>query len=93
VGEVVADRLRHLAPARLEPVAGDVRALVDELAALAVRAEGRDPRPLPPVSPRAFGDQVAVLTHDLLEACRAGGDDEALRQAYSVLVALRRRLP
>ena len=93
MGEVVSDRLRHLAPTRLEPVDGDVRALLDELAALVVRVEGLDPRPLPSVSPRAFGDQVSVLTHDLLEACRAAGGGEPLLQAHAVLLALRRLLP
>ncbi len=96
MADFVSDRLRHLAPARIEPVDTDVRALLDELAGLARGAEGLAPRPLPAVLSRAYGDQVSVLTHDLLEACGAtgtGAADEPLGEAHSVLVALRRLLP
>lgn len=93
VADVVGDRLRHLAPARLEPVEAQVAALLDELAALARRAEGLGPTPLPAASPRAFGDIVSVLVHDLVEAAGQSPPAGLLDQAHSLLVAIRRLLP
>jgi hypothetical protein len=89
----VADRLRHLAPARLAPVVDDVRAEVRGLARLALRAEGRSDQPLPDVAATALGDQVAVLGHDLTQALGARPDGALLDQARRVLVSLRRAVP
>jgi hypothetical protein len=89
----VADRLRHLAPSRLAPVADDVRAQVRLLAGLALRAEGQPDRPLPDVAATALGDQVAVLGHDLSEALRGHPDAALLDDARLVLVSLRRAVP
>jgi hypothetical protein len=89
----VADRLRHLAPVRLAPVADEVRAAVAALASTALRAEGRPERPLPDVAPSALGDQVAVLGHDLTQALRARPDGALLDEARQVLVSLRRAVP
>lgn len=94
VAEVVADRMRHLAPARLEPVEAQVGVLLDRLAVVVLQAEGLDPRPLPQTSARAFGDLVSVLVHDLVEAEGAGGaGSTALDDAHALLVAMRRLLP
>jgi hypothetical protein len=89
----VADRLRHLAPARLAPVADDVRAQVRRLAGLALRAEQRPDQALPDVAATALGDQVAVLGHDLTQALRARPDGALLDEARQVLVSLRRAVP
>lgn len=95
VAEVVSDRLRHLAPARLEPIEAEVGLLVDDLAVLARRAEGLGPAPLPTVSARALGDVVSVLAHDIVAASGAPGSSAAtsLAQAHTLLVAMRRLLP
>jgi hypothetical protein len=91
VAEVVADRLRHLAPRRLEPIEAQVGVLLNRLAAVALKAEGLEPRPLPATSPRAFGDLVSVLVHDLVEAAGAGGAGSTeLDDAHALLVAVRR---
>lgn len=95
VAETVSDRLRHLAPPRLAPVEAEVAALLDELAVVSRRSEGLDPLPRPPVSARAFGDVVAVLAHDVVEAASAGSASatQALGDVHALLVALRRLLP
>ena len=101
VADVVSDRLRHLAPLRLEPVEAEVAALLQRLADLARRAEGLHPRPLPAVSPQAYGDVLSVLVHDLVSVAPHGaadspapdGSDDVLAAAAALIVDLRRLLP
>ena len=101
VGDVVADRLRHLAPVRLEPFEAEVAALLQRLADLDRRAEGLQPRRLPAVSPHAYGDVLSVLVHDLVSAVQPGGadrpapdgSDDVLAEAVALIVDLRRLLP
>ena len=70
-----------------------MRQYLADLAALALAAEGREPRPLPEVADAALGDVVAVLGHDLVEALRRSPDDHLRAQAAEVLVGIRRCLP
>lgn len=91
--DLVADRLRHLPPARLAPVADDVRCLLDELAALALAAEARPATTLPTVADRALGDQVAVLGHDIVVALQTRPDERLAVAATAVLDRLRACLP
>jgi hypothetical protein len=92
--EVLAERLRHLAPARLSPVADVVREHVRTLAALALEAEGLPPRPLPEIlADRALGDQLAVLGHDLITALEHRPDAPLLVRAHACLADVRRALP
>jgi len=92
VADVVADRLRHLAQPRLLAVEAQARSSVEALAALSLRAQGMAPRPLPSASVRALGDQVSVLTYDLL-AVGGGLSRKDLTEAHALLVELRRALP
>lgn len=94
--DVVGDRLRHLAPARLEPAEAELRKFLGELAVLARAAEGLGPEPLPSVSARALGDVVSVLARDIAEAWRSGEEAppaDEVAQAYALLVTMRRLLP
>jgi hypothetical protein len=91
--ETLADRLRHLAPARLSPVAAVARGHVRTLAALALEAEGLPARPLPDLADTALGDQVAVLGHDLVAALEQRPDPLLLAHAHACLAELRRVLP
>jgi hypothetical protein len=93
----VTGRLAALGPARLaRPVedgpvpAARVRPVLQDLADEAARLEGRAARPVPELAPHALGDQLVVLTHDVLAA---SGDDEAVVDGlHDRLVALRRAL-
>jgi hypothetical protein len=89
----VAERLGHLPPSRLAPVEDDVRAALVELAALALAAQGEPARSLPSVASRAWGDQLSVLGHDLVEGLHRRPDPVLARRAHAVLVRLRRALP
>lgn len=101
MGDGVADRLRHLAPVRLEPIEAEVAALLQRLADLARRAEGLRPRALPAVSARAYGDVLSVLVNDLVSAAQPGATDRpaparsdgAPAEAAALLVDIRRLLP
>jgi hypothetical protein len=91
--EVVSDRLRHLAPARLAPVAGQVRRHVRDLAALSLAAHGQDPHPLGDVADAALGDQVAVLGREVAEGLDRSSDPDLLARALACLAAIRSGLP
>ena len=89
----VADRLRGLGPARLARAGEAGRSpsnlahdLSQRLADLAADSVGRDRRPVPRLADHAAGDQVDVLTHDLLRE----GDYAALAAALTYLTELRR---
>ena len=94
-GARVADRLRALGPARLARANEAGRSpsdlaheLSQRLADLAADSVGRDRRPVPRLADHGSGDQVNVLTHDLLSE----GDDASLATALADLVGLRRAL-
>jgi hypothetical protein len=67
-----------------------VRPVLQALADEAARLEGRAPRPVPELEPHALGDQLVVLTRDVLAA--AGDDDAVVDAVHGRLVALRRAL-
>jgi hypothetical protein len=92
-GEVVADRLRHLAPHRLTPVAAQIEVLLRRLAALASEADGQPPTPLELPERRAWGDVVDVLAADLARALTARPDPDLEDSTLDVLSRLRRLLP
>lgn len=92
-GEVVADRLRHLAPQRLAPVASHVEALLHRLALLACEAEGEPPHRLTLPERRAWGDVVDVLAGDLARSVTDQPDVELETSVMDVLAGLRRLLP
>lgn len=90
----MVDRLRALGP-RLSRAADDDGTPADlahrvgqRLADVAADSSGRQRRVVPRLADHAAGDQLAVLTADLL----AEGDARALRAALAELTALRRRL-
>lgn len=91
--ERLADRLAHLSTPRLAPIEADVQAALVDLAALSLSAQGEPARPLPPVAPRAWGDQLSVLGRDLVDGLRRRPDPTTAARAQTVLVALRRALP
>jgi hypothetical protein len=93
LGEVVADRLRHLAPQRLAPVAPQVEVLLHRLAVLACQAEGEPPHRLTLPERRAWGDVVAVLAGDLARSVTDRPDVDLEASAVDVLTGLRRLLP
>jgi len=93
LGEVVADRMRHLAPLRLSPVAAQVEVLLHRLAALACEAEGQPRHPLELPEGRAWGDVVDVLAADLARSVTARPDPDLEASAVDVLTRIRRLLP
>ena len=93
LGRVVADRLRHLAPQRLAPVAPEVEALLHRLATLACEADGQPSHPLELPDRRAWGDVVDVLAADLARALTARPDPDLEDSTLDVLSRLRRLLP
>ena len=93
LGRMVADRLRHLAPQRLAPVAPEVEALLHRLATLACDAEGQPPLPLELPDRRAWGDVVDVLSTDLARSVTARPDAGVEAAAVDALTRLRRLLP
>jgi len=91
----VADRLRTLAPARLERSGEDggspathAHEAAQALADLAADAQGRGRRAVPVLPAHALADQVTVTGNDLL----VEGDDTALRAGADRLANLRRAL-
>lgn len=91
----MADRLRGLGAARLARKNDAGRSpsdlaheLSQRLADLAADVAGRERRPVPRLADHGAGDQVDVLTQDLL----AEGDDASLATALADLVVLRRAL-
>ena len=92
-GEVVADRLRHLAPHRFAPVAAQIEMLLHRLAACASEADGQPPNPLVLPERRAWGDVVDVLAADIARALTARPDTELEESTLDVLTRLRRLLP
>ncbi len=93
LGELVADRLRHLAPQRLAPVAPQVEPLLRRLATLACEADGQPPHPLQLPDPRAWGDVVDVLAADVARGVSVRPDPDVEAEARDVLVRLQRLLP
>ncbi len=91
--ERLADRLAHLSTSRLVPIEADVRAALVDLAALSLAAQGEPARRLPQVAPRAWGDQLTVLGHDLVEGLRRRPDPATAARGQALLLALRRALP
>jgi hypothetical protein len=93
--ERVADRLGVVGPrlaARIGAEAVRELAVVREglqaIADAAARARSEPTRAVPALAPRALGDQVLVLAHEVVST----GSPQALTEAAAVLAALRRRL-
>ena len=69
-----------------------VRAVLQQLADTGADLEGRPRRAVPELAPHALGDQLAVLTADVLAAADASGDEAAVAALHDRLVGLRRAL-
>ena len=94
-GRRTSDRLRTLALARLTRADEAGRSPSDlalevgqRLADLAADSAGRERRTVPRLEPHAAGDQIALLTSDVV----AEGNSTALAAALAELTALRRAL-
>ena len=94
-GRRTADRLRTLGPARLTRTDAAGRSPSDlahavgqRLADLAADSAGRERRAVPRLEPHAAGDQIALLTSDVV----AEGTSAAITAALAELTALRRAL-
>lgn len=86
----VADRLRSMSLTRLaRGAADDAHSAAQLLADIAADAEGLPRRQLPRLGDETLGDQVAVVSHDLL---RADPPDEEVRRALDILTGLQRSL-
>lgn len=93
--ERVARRLSTSSPARLSPVAAQVRATTQTLADVTAELAGQPSRVVPEVAVHALGDQVLVLAQDLAEEVRRGqadGAGDAAARGAKALTALRRAL-
>ncbi len=91
----VTDRLGSMPLQRLQTTTDDVYACANALVA-AGRSMGvpiPDNALLPDLRPQAYGDLIAVLGRDCLEAHDTDGTTAGLTSAHHALVALRRALP
>ncbi len=72
-----------------------VRPLLQHLADVAARAEGRVPAAVPALAPHALGHQLAVLASDVLDLTGPDGplEADAADDVADRLEALRRSLP
>lgn len=69
-----------------------VRGVLQELADDGADLEGRPRRDVPELAPHALGDQLAVLSADVLAAADARADTGAVVVLHERLLALRRAL-